>query len=317
VRQFRNILVGVNLSHADRLAAADLNPPTEEAIKRALWLAEKLSARVTFFAALDLSAHTLELLGDDSAAASKNVEDEANQVLAALVERAKAVGVDADSKLIFGTPWLEIIRQVLREQHDLVVVGTRGLGKAGRMLFGSTGIKLVRKCPCPVWVTRPDPNWDDLNILVASDLCDVSSHALDTAVGGAQLADAKVHLLHVLDVQFDRHLARTGISDEQILEYHQRARADAERALHEQLSHTDYRTLTQGIQVHVKEGQADIVILDAIQEWNIDLLVMGTVGRRGIPGLLLGNTAERLLPEITCSLLAVKPDDFQCPIAFD
>ena len=41
---------------------------------------------------------------------------------------------------------------------------------------------------------------------------------------------------------------------------------------------------------------------------------MGTVARGGLPGILIGNTAERLLHSVPCSLLAVKPDDFICPL---
>jgi len=63
---------------------------------------------------------------------------------------------------VFGKSWIEIIRQVLREQHDLVITGTRDLGAHGRLLFGSTGMKLLRYCPCPVWVTKPDPDWNTM-----------------------------------------------------------------------------------------------------------------------------------------------------------
>jgi nucleotide-binding universal stress UspA family protein len=44
---------------------------------------------------------------------------------------------------------------------------------------------------------------------------------------------------------------------------------------------------------------------------------MGTVGRTGIRGLITGNTAERLLPQIPCSMLAVKPTGFESPITID
>ncbi len=87
--------------------------------------------------------------------------------------------------------------------------------------------------------------------------------------------------------------------------------------MHEQLSRTDYRTLPFGVQVHVVDGRADVVILDAIKEYEIDLLVMGMLARSGISGVLIGNTAERLLPEINCSVLAVKPVDFECPVKLD
>jgi universal stress protein E len=31
-------------------------------------------------------------------------------------------------------------------------------------------------------------------------------------------------------------------------------------------------------------------------------------------GVMIGNTAERILPELTCSLLAIKPLEFVCPV---
>jgi len=44
------------------------------------------------------------------------------------------------------------------------------------------------------------------------------------------------------------------------------------------------------------------------------LIVIGTVGRIGIPGLFMGNTAETILNHIDCSMLAIKPPDFETPI---
>jgi len=41
---------------------------------------------------------------------------------------------------------------------------------------------------------------------------------------------------------------------------------------------------------------------------------MGTVGRIGIRGLFIGNTAEAILNQVECSVLAVKPPGFQTPV---
>jgi nucleotide-binding universal stress UspA family protein len=41
---------------------------------------------------------------------------------------------------------------------------------------------------------------------------------------------------------------------------------------------------------------------------------MGTVARTGISGFLMGNTAETILNQIDCSVLAIKPPDFQTPV---
>ena len=317
MQHFRNILVGVDLSHADRLVSPELNAPTEEAVRRAVWLAGQVSAELTFFSALDISPQAEELLAAHTEQASQTVEDDAYQVLGELVARAKQEGVEAKSRLAVGKDWVEIIRQVLRGAHDLVVVGTRDRGGVSRLLFGSTGMKLLRKCPCPVWITRPDPNWDDVVMLVATDLTEVGQDVLYTAINGAQLLDAKVRVLHALELGFQQQMFHSGLPQEEIDALQERRRAKDEEMLYEQLSLTDWRTLTYGVLTHVVDGPPEAAILQAIKEYGIDLLVMGIVARQGIPGLLVGNTAERLLPEVSCSLLAIKPDDFQCPITLD
>ncbi len=67
--------------------------------------------------------------------------------------------------------------------------------------------------------------------------------------------------------------------------------------------------------VHFLIEPPDFAIMNYIEQHDIDLLVMGTVGRAGISGFITGNTAERLLPRIPCSLLAVKPPDFKSPVS--
>jgi len=270
MQRFHKILVGVDLSSADRLAASELNPPTVEAVRRALWLAEHLSSSLTFFSALDVSARTRELLQDRFEQATRTVEDEANRVLAELVDRAKQQGIAAEGKFVFGKSWVEIIRQVLREQHDLVITGTRDIGAPGRLLFDSTGMKLLRYCPCPVWVTKPDPDWNTMNVLVSSDLSEVSQDALNMAVNSGQLVDAKIQLVHSIEHHLDRRIWHTGLSEEEIQAFREKTRADAEHQLHQHLSQTGHRTLKQGVELHVAEGPAEVVILEAIDEYQID-----------------------------------------------
>ncbi|MEJ2058607.1 MAG: universal stress protein, partial [Desulfofustis sp.] len=78
-------------------------------------------------------------------------------------------------------------------------------------------------------------------------------------------------------------------------------------------NHIDF----QDHQVHVWEGGSSDVILKAISELDIDVVVMGSVARSGIPGLLIGNKAEKLLGSINCTVLTVKPDGFKSPVTLD
>jgi nucleotide-binding universal stress UspA family protein len=57
------------------------------------------------------------------------------------------------------------------------------------------------------------------------------------------------------------------------------------------------------------------VIPWVVRKRKIDLLVMGTICRTGIPGFIIGNTAEKVLDTINCSVLTVKPVGFVSPVA--
>jgi len=66
--------------------------------------------------------------------------------------------------------------------------------------------------------------------------------------------------------------------------------------------------------VHLVKGQAGDVIPDLTESLEVDLVVLGTVGRTGVPGLLIGNTAEKILNALDCSVFTLKPEGFETPI---
>jgi nucleotide-binding universal stress UspA family protein len=59
------------------------------------------------------------------------------------------------------------------------------------------------------------------------------------------------------------------------------------------------------------------VIPELIKEQDIDLIVMGTVARTGLPGMIMGNTAEAVLDRVKCAVLAIKPDGFISPVTVE
>jgi universal stress protein E len=60
-------------------------------------------------------------------------------------------------KVVVGREFIEIIKEVLRSNHDLVIKTARGMGGAIGILLGATAMHLLRKCPCPVWMMKPEP----------------------------------------------------------------------------------------------------------------------------------------------------------------
>ena len=309
MKRFKNILVGVDLASADLIIASKLSTATNKAIENALWLAKHNEARLVFFAALE-SHHYLRFLAEDSADVEESLIEEYEHRLAALASRAIQEGVDASHVLTVGKSWIEIIRQVLKNEYDLVVVGSRQRGPTSSTFLGSTGMKLLRKCPCPVWVCRPREDSSFGSVLVADDLSEVSDLALSLGVSVAHLQGIPLRVLHVLELgigrpQWDSFPIR------------QLARSEANRMIKEQLTRVEANRLQRPAEIEIVVDDADAAILREIRKHDVGLLVMATVARGGIAGLLIGNTAERLLPQIPCSVLAVKPAGFECPLTTD
>lgn len=94
-------------------------------------------------------------------------------------------------------------------------------------------------------------------------------------------------------------------------------REHAVKELEGQIDRAGARSLSPPVRVHLLDEIGilpDQGILQFIKQNAIDLLVMGTIARGGVAGVMIGNTAERLMPELSCSLLAVKPKDFVSPV---
>jgi hypothetical protein len=69
--------------------------------------------------------------------------------------------------------------------------------------------------------------------------------------------------------------------------------------------------------VHLLKGDPGSLIPEFARKRGVGLVIIGTVSRMGIKGFFIGNTAERVLGEIGCSVMTVKPKGFVTPISLD
>lgn len=305
MRHFKNILVGVDLSAGDRFVSGNIKETTKASVERAIWLAKLNDARLTFIYSLELPSQLRHMA--EAELVELPLVEKANRVLKKMADQAEKEGITAESVVRIGTGWVELIRQVLQNQHDLLIVGTRHLGSVASLLIGSTGTKLLRKCPCPVWVIQPRDQPSVHRILVAHDLSEVGTAANHLAGEMAELEGAEIFVIHALETEDTE-----GVSSANANEVSPASRRTAAK---EQISNElAVHELVHPTVIEIVENGADDAILDAIESYHPNLIVMGTVVRTGVARLLMGNTAERLLPRLSCSVLAVKPKDFISPV---
>ena len=232
-------------------------------------------------------------------------------------------GIQVNSKTMYGIPFIQIIQEVLRSQHDLVMITAEGRGGIKETLFGNTTMHLMRKCPCPVWVIKPGQPRQFRRILAAVDLVqdDKDRTALNTkiielATSLARLGQSELLIVHAWRMYGESILrGRGGFSTEEIESLLRETHDEHRQWLIELLQQHPLEDLIY--KVYLLKGEAGVLITEMAQAKAIDLIVMGTVSRAGIAGLFIGNTAEKVFQKVDCSILTVKPEGFVTPVKLD
>lgn len=295
------------------------------ALQRACQLAQENDARLTILDVLKPPPAYAQL----ALAFSGSVQEMHRDILLGRTEHLKEIcaqqipdDVRYSVQVVSGSPAKEIVRTVLRDNYDLVLKTADGGGILKRTLFGSTAMDLLRTCPCPVWILRPDrtPDFDRIVAAVDADAtgpgAELNDAVLEISAALAELENAELHIVHAWELWM-----------EQLLRNRSRLREEDLQAMlkekHDQVQ-ADFQTLLQKLNLdndkvasHLIKGSAGFTVPEFVLQQQADLLVMGTVCRTGIEGLLIGNTAETILNDVNASVLALKPNGFRSPIALD
>ena len=300
----KRVVVGVEMPKARPWTAASLGLPCQIALAHAFQAAETTRIPVTLVCVLPPASATWFTSPDENERNAALDRTAAMSVLKELKQQfaSSPTSSSVDTVVVYGEAWEELIRSAGNRPDCLIVCGTRDHGSLRRILFGSTGLKLLRLAPGNVWIVKPriDGN-DSTDIVAATDAGSVGADVLHTAVPLAKSMNARLHVVHAVDPSNS----------------HPNAITQAEAVIQQQLSATDFRTLPFGVKITVAQGDADQCILAAVQEAKADLLVLGTSSKTGVSGLLPGSTVERLLPELTCSVMALKPEGFRSMLPAD
>jgi len=322
MRRFKNLLCVV-----------DPQQKPDAVLDRAVSLAKNNQAALTVVAVVPQMSAGIGMPdgGPISHDLQKALNAEAQQQLQSAVAQFQSAA-QIDVEVLVGTPFLEIIRKVLRNAHDLVVKAPENPGWLDR-LFGSDDMHLLRKCPCPVWLIKQASAQTYRRILLAVDVDEdyppdelaerhrLNVKLLQLAVSLALSDFAELHVAHAWEALGESAMrgAFLRCPEQDVAAYVERVRQRHDAGLDKLLDEVIEAQGSDALQFleptrHVVKGLPRREIPALAKSLGVDLVVMGTVARTGVPGFFIGNTAEAILEQMDCSVLAVKPDGFVSPV---
>lgn len=293
-------------------------------LRRAGYLAARNDARLTFMEVVeDEPSQMVKLFPKiPGISADRLLLQEREDHLTLIADSVSLRDVDHRVCVMRGRPFLEIIRAVLRDGHDLVLITADGRPGFRQLFFGATSMHLMRKCPCPVWVIKPGRD-RFTRILAAVDIDPSDSEKtalcrkiLELATSLADTESAHLDILHSWSLRGrEAETQRSELPPDQYQALHQAITARVLEQLWSSLDGLKYDK--SRLTLLAEKGDPRDTIPEIAKSSDADLVVMGSVSKAGIPGLLIGNTAEEVLPRVSCSVLSVKPDGFVSPVLLD
>lgn len=226
-------------------------------------------------------------------------------------------------------PWEGIVSHAKSEGYDLIVMASRGEHESD-LLRGSVTEKVIRRSAVPVFAVDKRLSSSGLKrILVPTDASLVSFISLPVAVALAEVYDAEITLLHVIELHGsgmdsavwdsnkseEENVYETVIAGLQDYLKGQQGNEITEISLgrgpgnfEDQLvvsRGASSRSLT--LKTVVERGVTAHAVIEEYAESNADVVVITTHGRSGLAHLLLGSTTEKVAQYLDLPVLTVKP----------
>ena len=316
------------------LGVVDPVQPDHNALSQCIKIAKDHQASLTLMAVLPINkAGRSAFKNSDSL--TTDLKPLENELQTNIEQNVRDLDPDITPEILIvtGISSIEIVTLVVEDNYDIVIKSAQKVDWIKR-LFGSEDIDLIRKCPCPVLMLKPNDQKPFTKILATVDVnedssnneAETQSHLNEEVLRfGATMSVPELSELHVGAVwnAYAEGSLRYGrlstAPSAEVDEYVDNTEAQCKQKLDSLVDGLSNKFGSEAMDYlntrkHLVKGEASKEIPQMAEENHIDLIVMGTVGRIGIPGFIMGNTAEAILEQVQCSVLAIKPEGFKTPV---
>jgi nucleotide-binding universal stress UspA family protein len=216
-----------------------------------------------------------------------------------LLEEAREIADHEDVHILTnmaqGEPYDKIVHVADDENCDLIVIGRRGAHHLERELMGSVTARVIGYTDKDVLVVPVEAKLTRKNILLATDGSPSCETAVDRAIELAKDQSAVLTAISVVYTNDEYLVLAPGIIEELIGKAKEKLATIVQRG----------KDVGVDINVMVKEGEAYEAITSLARLNHIDLIVMGSHGRKRLQSMLMGSVTERTIGYASCPVLVV------------
>ena len=288
------------------VVATDFSEFSERAVQRAARIAKQHNAELHVLHVvrpLDLYP-SLTLTPDEFGHSDQELQQaEQTRVEAVAASLSTQFGIRVRPVTRLGRAHTEIAAYALEVAADLVVAGSRGESTLLDLFLGSTASRLLRVATCPVLIVKKPADEPYRKVLAAVDFSPVSAAVVSHAIS---LADgARVDALHVLGSEVEQRLRKARLDQVDMTHWLERQRAAAGGQLDALLESIDGAATVTRL---IEPGFPPVVICQSIDEWQVELVVLGRHGHGGgLQDWLLGSVSKDVAFAATCDVLLIGP----------
>ncbi len=215
-----------------------------------------------------------------------NLEEEVRQEMQAVKAEAASLGAAVETLVRQSQlPYAAIVAAAEKIRADVIILGRSGRTALARLLMGSVTARVIGYSPVDVLVIPLGVSLGFARLLVASDGSSYSEAAWKAALTLAERGESRL---------FAVSAAR---EEGEIIE--------AQGIIHRLLEAANQEGIPlQGISPQGQ--QPDDAIVQVALRNEVNLIIMGSHGRTGLPRLLMGSVTERVIGQAPCPVLVVK-----------
>lgn len=224
--------------------------------------------------------------------------------------------IPCERKLMEGKNWIELVKDIRKNQYDLVILGILGLGAVNGNLIGSVCERVVRNAQTDILVVKNSRSISK-RIVVAIDGSSHSFSALEKALAFGKLFNLEIEAVSVYDPDFHRRAFQglVGVLSE---EAGNKFKFKEQEKLHDSIIDSGLGKIYQGYLdkavetgenegLHVKatllSGKPYYEIHRYLENDPPSLLIISRYGSHQSEEPEIGNTTENLLRLAPCNVL--------------